>query len=411
MKYLTLIFFSFPFLTWGQSNADILTDLIAKDSFLNQVCKDFEKYEVRIIYTRIDRDENNHPHFKSYKHQLPSNQYFYPASTVKMPAAFFALEKLNRLGIVGLDKHSRLTIGAARAPQTAVLTDATSENAFPSVAHYIKKIFAVSDNDAYNRLYEFLGQEYFNTQLAAKGFHDSRIIHRLGPGGFPFGPEDNRYTNPCSFSKGDQLLYHQGEVYGKYKCNLQLADQQKGVAHYKNGERVEQAFDFSHKNYVSLENLHDILQAVLFPMTVPKERRFDFSTEDYRFLYQCLSIRPRESTFPKYEEPDGYVKFFIYGGKADSIPASIRIFNKVGWAYGYLTDIAYIVDFENQVEFMLAATIHVNANQTYNDDTYEYESIGTPFFERLGKAVYDYEKSRPRKVLPDLSRFKIERYE
>ena len=410
MKHLLFICLFSPFIIWGQNPSAMLDHLISNDSLLSEVCGDFETYEVQIIYTQIDRDKNNHPHFKSFKHQVPSKQYFYPASTVKMPAAFFALEKLNQLGIIELDKYSRMTTGAARSPQTAVSTDASAENHFPSLAHYIRKIFAVSDNEAYNRLYEFLGQEYFNTQLAAKGFHDSRIIHRLGPGGFPFSPEDNRYTNPCSFSKEDQLLYHQGEVYSHPSHQLQMAQEQKGIAHYKNGKLVEQAFDFSHKNYVSLENLHDILQAVLFPMAVPQERRFDFSEDDYRFLYQCLSIRPRESLFPKYEKPDGYVKFFIYGGEADSIPAPIRIFNKVGWAYGYLTDVAYIIDFENQIEFMLAATIHVNANQTYNDDNYEYESIGMPFFELLGKAVYEYEKTRPRTTKPDLSRFRIAQY-
>ena len=51
------------------------------------------------------------------------------------------------------------------------------------------------------------------------------------------------------------------------------------------------------------------------------------------------------------------------------------IFNKVGWAYGFLSDVSYVVDFENKVEFLVAAVIHVNENQTYNDGVYEYEKI------------------------------------
>ena len=53
--------------------------------------------EVQILYTQIDRDKNNVPHFKSYSYRLNANHYFYPASTVKLPTAIFALEKLNRV--------------------------------------------------------------------------------------------------------------------------------------------------------------------------------------------------------------------------------------------------------------------------------------------------------------------------
>ena len=53
--------------------------------------------EVQILYTQIDRDKNNMPHFTSYSYRLNANHYFYPASTVKLPTAIFALEKLNEL--------------------------------------------------------------------------------------------------------------------------------------------------------------------------------------------------------------------------------------------------------------------------------------------------------------------------
>ena len=57
--------------------------------------------EVQILYTQIDRDKNNVPHFTSYSYHLNANHYFYPASTVKLPTAIFALEKLNELNIPG----------------------------------------------------------------------------------------------------------------------------------------------------------------------------------------------------------------------------------------------------------------------------------------------------------------------
>jgi hypothetical protein len=58
-----------------------------------------------------------------------------------------------------------------------------------------------------------------------------------------------------------------------------------------------------------------------------------------------------------------------------------------------LTDNAYIVDEKNDIEFFLSATVHVNENQIYNDDSYEYDEIGLPFIAKLGKIIYNYELS------------------
>lgn len=93
------------------------------------------------------------------------------------------------------------------------------------------------------------------------------------------------------------------------------------------------------------------------------------------------------------------------------MPPNVRIFNKVGWAYGFLTDVSYIVDFDTGVEFFLAATIHVNADGIYNDDNYEYETVGLPFFSNLGQVAYDFEKKRKRKRKPDLRKFVVESYD
>ena len=55
------------------------------------------QYRIQILYTQINRDKNNTPHFKEYSYRLNANEYFYPASTVKFPLSVLALEKLNNL--------------------------------------------------------------------------------------------------------------------------------------------------------------------------------------------------------------------------------------------------------------------------------------------------------------------------
>lgn len=98
----------------------------------------------------------------------------------------------------------------------------------------------------------------------------------------------------------------------------------------------------------------------------------------------------------------------MYGsGKNDVVNPNMRIFNKVGDAYGFLLDNAYIVDFEKGIEFILTTVLLCNNDQIFNDDKYDYNTIGFPFMKNLGKLIYEHELSRPRKNKADLSRFKL----
>ena len=123
-----------------------------------------------------------------------------------------------------------------------------------------------------------------------------------------------------------------------------------------------------------------------------------------------MSQYPTETNSPPYAKDtalyDSYCKFLMFGDSKKPIPRSIRIFNKVGDAYGFLIDNAYIVDFEKGVEFILAATILCNSDGIFNDDTYDYDAVGFPFLARLGRAAYQYELTRKRAFPPDLGKLK-----
>lgn len=408
MRYF-LAFFFLLYVGCALAQDNPLHELIIKNKKqLGEWAQDPDQFEIQVIYTQIDRDKDNQPRFTSYTLGITPNRYFYPASTVKMPAAFVALEKLNQLKIRKLDFNTPMKSGAGSLPQTPVIVDTSAANFLPSVGHYIRKIFLTSDNDAYNRLYEFLGQEYFNQALWEKGYRQSRMNSRLSAP--EFNAHNNRYTNPVSFYNYDTLLYYQGEVFSEVVADLWLNKEIRGQGYMDhNGEIIMKPFDFRTKNFISLQNLHDILQAVLFPKAVAPSRRFNLTEADYDLLYRAMFEYPRESNFPKYNKPDNYVKYWIFGDSTENIPDHIRVFNKIGGAYGFLTDIAYIVDFENKVEFMLAGTIHVNANQIFNDGVYEYDKIGLPFFAELGELIYEYELNRKREFVPDLSKFKPSR--
>lgn len=165
--------------------------------------------------------------------------------------------------------------------------------------------------------------------------------------------------------------------------------------------------DFSQKNYLPLKTLHQIIQRVVFPETFPEDKRFNLTEDDYKFLYKYMGMLPGESNFPQYEGKeyyDSYVKRFVFGDQKEPMPKHIRILNKTGSAYGYLIECAYIVDFENKIEFFLSAIIHVNENGIYNDDQYEYDQIGVPFMAELGRKIYEHELKRKRKIIPNLDK-------
>ena len=77
----------------------ILNIMKNNDDDFTQILNSPNKYKIQIIYTQINRDEKNFPHFKTYSYHFDPNKYFYPASTVKLPATVIALEKLNNLNI------------------------------------------------------------------------------------------------------------------------------------------------------------------------------------------------------------------------------------------------------------------------------------------------------------------------
>jgi len=366
-----------------------------------------DSFHYQIIYTRIDRDKLNQPHFVNYYYHVDRNSYFNPASTVKMPLAFLALEKINRLKKYGVNKSTAMLTDSAYPGQTTVLRDTSSENNLPSIDQYIRKIFLVSDNDAYNRLYEFLGQQYINERLWKMGYKDIRITRRF----VPMNEDQNRHTNPIRFVDNGNVLYTQAPAY-----NNRVFDFSKkiliGKAHYNSNDSLIQApMDFTTHNNLPLEDLQHILQSVLFPQSVRENQRFDLTDEDYQFLYQYMSEYPSESKYPHYDTSEyfnSYAKFFMFKSGKSTIPSYIRIFNKPGWSYGFLTDAAYIVDFKNRVEFIVSAVIYVNSDGILNDDKYEYDETGYPFFKEVGDIIYKYELERKRKYRPDLKKLQID---
>ena len=210
-----------------------------------------DTFQYQLIYTQIDRDKNNQPHFKNYYLHVDKDLYFNPASTVKLPVALAALEKLHELNVPGLDKNTTMLTDSSYNGQIKVYTDSLAENGLPSVAQYIKEIFLISDNDAYNRLYEFVGQQALNDKLWKKGYTGSRITRRF----MPITEEENRHTNAILFMQGNKIIYQQAPAVNSVPFDFSKKHLVGNAYYNRHDSLVHQPMDFTTHNIFPLQDL------------------------------------------------------------------------------------------------------------------------------------------------------------
>lgn len=411
MHHNLFLFLLFSFNSgFAQPKKDLMLQKILSQNTnpaFKKVLQEKDSFRLQIIYTRINRNEKNVPSFINYSFGTGSDVYFYPASAVKLPLAMLTLEKLNELHAKDVNKYTAIEFHTGQPWQIPATNDSSSENGLPSLAHYIKKALLISDNDAYNRMYQFVGQKEIHNRLWAKGYNNIRLPKQF----MGLSLEDNRYTNPVNFkNKAGNIIFSQS---GAYNADSFYFGRNKRVGKgylNSNDSLINNPMDFTTSNIIPLEDLQQILQSVLFPASMPPAKRFNLTADDRRFLYRYLSQYPSETNFPKYDTAqyyDSYVKYY-FKDSTGKMPPFIRVFNKVGWAYGFLTDVSYVADFKHKVEFMLTATVYANGDGILNDDKYDYETVGLPFLYELGQTIYRYELQRKRTHIPDLSEFRID---
>ena len=387
----------------AQTDANLLEKLMQqKPDQFGKMLAHPNDYRLQIIYTQIDRDKNNIPHFKEYAYHLNPKEYFYPASTVKMPLAFLALEKINNLKVKGLTKSTLMVYDSVADRQETIYNNPYSINGTQNIEQAVKEIFLVSDNNAANRLFEFVTPHTVHEQLAAKGYKDVFIRNRLELGR---SAKENRSTQAIDFyNEKGKVIYHQPAQFNK--DSLPYYNAFIGNSYWNNQDSlIKGPLNFSEKNRIYLNDLTHILKSVLFFDQTPPAQRFNLTTEDRKFLLHWMHTLPTESQYPTYDTANywpAYCKFLYTGSAKGPFPSNIKIFNKVGDAYGFLLDIAYVMDPEKKVEFMLSAVIYCNSDGILNDSKYDYDTIGFPFYKNLGQLIYNYELKRKKAFLPNL---------
>ena len=371
---------SFCFLLLSCSSTTNPIELIIKkrEPQLKPIYKNKENHNLQILYTKVVRDSLGMPSFIQYDYQADNNVYFYPASTMKLPIVALTLQKINELRNTGINITVESKILLLSADQI------TTETTFKDL---ISKVFLVSDNSASNILINFLGYNYFNQQMREKGLNTIVLNHKFNPD--PYVKTDWKiYTldrDLISKDETQEIIEHNN-----------LDNLLQGKFQILNGEKVATPFNFKTKNKASLRDLDGVMKRIIYPDLFQEQDRINLSDQDYNFLRYWMSRFTFEDIGIEYQKDskyfDSYNKFFIYGDSTNTIDRKIRIYNKVGVAYGSLTDISYIRDYQKKIEFFLSATIYVNQNQIVNDNIYEYDDVGIPFLAELARQVYKLEE-------------------
>ena len=337
-------------------NLDFKKKFVQNNSELSEL---FDNNEIQLKLTVIDERKG----FKEYEYNVDSEKYFYPASTVKLPIALFALEKLN--------EHKNLSIDTP-----FMLEDDTLKT---TIRRELEKIFILSDNQANNRLFEFLGQDYINNQLISKGFNNARIFHRLSTSN-----SSKLKSKRVDFFLKDSMISFQNDNQIVNKLNLK--NLKKGVGYINSEDKmINNSMDFSYKNFISIDNLHRIIKILFFSENFNEANRFNLTKKQKELVLKYMSGYPKEFGYDSEEYPYFFNKFFIYGDEELQFSDSFKIYNKVGLAYGQLTDTALII--KDGKSIILTATINVNTNGIYNDDLYDYDSVGFPFLAQVSREI------------------------
>ena len=319
-------------------------------------------------------------------------QYFYPASSIKLCGAVAALLEINarnRRDGTAYGLTSELTIHPRFPGDEVVGRDETNlEGARLTLAHDLRKLFLVSDNAAFNHCFEIVGQRGLNEAMWAGGFTSVRIWHRLSE---PRSPAENRLTRTVRLRDGSLEATLAERDAGIDLANDLWTELDVGDGYLSSGKPVSGPMSFANKNAILLEDLQDLLVEIVRPEIDTKKRGFpDLTVEQRRFVVSALGEFPSESSNPKFDPtkvPDHGCKF-VLPGVARVIPKQyLRIYDKIGRAYGFSIENAYIEDRRTGSGFFLAAVLYTNPDGILNDDAYAYEEIADPFFVALGETL------------------------
>jgi hypothetical protein len=347
---------------------------VAQSPQLAPVFAQASALQLRISYAKVIKQT-----LQATQHYAASPKWFAPASLVKLPLAAFALEFAQELAQQKGWDWRNLALSFPEMPACA--TRAHELRGKQSLTQIIERAMVVSDDSAYCALYDFLGPQWIATRLQSMGYLDVHIQSRFGN----CGPEQSAITGPVVMhaGKGDT---HSLQKRPAFKLWQSATPIRVGKAWMHNGQRVEGAKDFSNSNTASMDSLLTMMQALKFSQQVPVQKRFRISSEARAWLWQLMAKHPTQCDVCLPADRNQHPSSFRLLGVGDrQWPQGLHVHNKVGWSYGFLSDLSYLQ--HNERACFIGVAMYLNRDEVLNDGRYEYDSIGRPFMAELGRAL------------------------
>ncbi len=374
----------------GGRKADAMQTILDAKPALRRISRHAEHYRMEAVLGQIEPGADGKPTLVQHGFRTGA-EYFYPASSVKLFAAVAALERLHELRE---ETGQPFTVDTPFVVHPLFsgekLEDADPTNVETgkiTVRQEIRKIFLVSDNHAFNLLYALVGQDRLNETAHRAGLRNVHIVHRLSE----FHTAAENLRAPRIDFAGDGVRYTLPERTATPQPALPaMSGLLVGKAYLSDDGEVGHPMDFAGKNYVPLVELQRALCMALRPDVACGGPGFRLDDADRALLREAMGQYPRQSTNPVYDAadyPDDYAKFILPGLLRVVPKSDLKVYDKVGDAYGFMTENAYVVDEKAGPSFFLAATLYANSNGVLNDDHYDYATVSQPFLADLGEAA------------------------
>lgn len=367
-------------------NDPLFAQMLESTPLLRGLAAEPARYRLQITIGEIDGEAGR----LTWHEYRPDAEYFYPASTIKLLAAALVPGELRRIAAetgvpVGLDAplvFHPLFDGEA----VEELDETDVDRGVISAGHEIRKVLIVSDNAAFNRLYELLGHERLNAGAHEIGLGSVRVTHRLSESR---SADDNRRSPRIELAANGRSARIPERVSGYVYPPGAPSSIPLGRGHMTAAGLVLEPLEFADNNRITLRDLLLLVGGITRPELegVPRINLID---SERAFLVQAMGEFPRESANPVYDQseyPDEWGKLFLPGVRRALPPERVRIYNKIGRAYGQSTDAALIVDTASGRSVLLGVTMYTNDNAILNDNVYEYESLADPAFADIAEFV------------------------
>ncbi len=367
----------------GHTNDRQVIDRILKkgSARLQNVLARADEYGLQICFTRLIKnavDVNASVQFDTYNstQSAQSEQWFAPASLIKLPLAALLLEQLEAAKIDW--RSAKLAFPAM--PDCA--ERATELRQPQAVTRLIERALVLSDDSAYCALFDALGPQKVSDRMRQMGRTDVRIQARFGT----CGPENSRITGPVQLVSAAGKLISTIPARAPFALVPAAAPIKIGRAWMQADRRIEGAKDFTTSNSAPLAALHALMLALMRPELVWPTQRFQISEGARQFLLTAMRKNPAESPYSNAAEAKLDRTFFRLLGVGDGQwPKDLIVENKVGWAYGFLSDMAHLK--QGGRECFVSCKMYLNGDGVLNDGRYEYESIGRPAMAEIGRLL------------------------